>query len=157
MLIDAEDNIFVTFRIGLVEESRDLIIELLAADGSVDRTIPYSIVENHPGQNTRDIRINVPDEHPVLRISLVSIPMGREVVCFASFALEGEAVETPIAEISADLDDSALVIQEADDDPVGIAEEDRGQVLTFLAIAAGVLVVVAVAAVIVSKTRKGAK
>ena len=157
LLVDAEGNIFITFRVGLVEESQDLIIQLLGPDGSPDRTLPYTIVENHPGQNTQDIRINVPTVDPVLRISLVSIPMGREVVCFASFAPEGEVAEVPTADIAGEVDDTAIVIQEASDDPVGIADEDRAGVLTFLAIAAGVLVAVVAIAFIVTKARKKTK
>lgn len=154
MLIDAEDNIFITFRVGLVEESQDLIIQLLDADGNPDRTLPYSIVENLPDLNARDIRINVPDEHPVLRISLVSIPMGREVVCFASFALEGAEVDTPIAEITSEVDDTAIVIQEAGDEPIGIADEDRVTLLHFLGLAGGIVVGLALVAVVAAVVKK---
>jgi len=156
LLTDSEGSIFITFRIGLVEESQDLIIQLLDDQGSPTRSIPYSIVEDFPNDNTRDIRIMVPDADPILRISLVSIPMGREVVCFATFAPEGEAVEVPIAEPVGEVDDTAIVIQEVDDEIQGIAEEDRGQVIAFLAIAGGILAVLAVIAVVVAARKKKA-
>jgi len=159
LLVDSEGSTFITFRIGLVEESQDLIVELLDSQGQAAETLPYSIVEEHPDDNARDIRVMVPDEDPVLRISLISIPMGREVVCFASFAPEGEAVEIPIAEISDELDDDAIAIFEnsANDEVVGVADEDRGQLLTFLAFAGGFLLVIAAVAVIVTVVKKKAK
>ena len=156
LLTDSEGSIFITFRIGLVEESQDLIIQLLDDQGNPSRSIPYSIVEDFPDDNTRDIRIMVPDADPTLRISLVSIPMGREVVCFATFAPEGEVVAVPIAD-EVELDDTAIVIQEADDEIRGVAEEDRGQVLTFLAIAGGTLVAIALIAVFVATRKKKAR
>jgi len=154
LLVDAEGSIFITFRVGLVAESQDLIVQLLNADGTVDRTLPYSIVENHPDENTQDIRIMVPDREPTLRISLVSIPMGREVVCFATFAPEGEAVEVPIAEIGGEVDDTAIVIHTAGDEHAGIAEEDRDTALNFLAFAGGFLVLAGAGAAVAFLRKK---
>ena len=155
-LIDAEGSIFITFRIGLVAESQDLAVELLDEAGQVERSLPFSIVEDFPDDNMRDIRIMVPTENPTLRISLLSIPMGREVICFTTFAPEGEAVAIPIAEDLGEVDDSAITIVEADpqEEALGIAEEDRGQVLTFLAIAGGLLLVIVAVAVIVAMRKK---
>ncbi|MCL2680780.1 MAG: hypothetical protein FWF11_04875 [Coriobacteriia bacterium] len=157
LLVDSEGSIFITFRVGLVAESIDLAIQLLDSQGQVVETLPYSIVEDHPDDNTRDIRIKVPHKDPVLRISLISIPMGREVVCFATFAPEGEAVAIPLAEITED-DDSAISIFEnsANDEITGIADEDRGQILSFLAIAAALLVVIGGAAGVIAVRKKKA-
>jgi|GEM_PF-915280 len=154
LLVDSEGSIFITFRVGLVAESQDLRIQLLDAQGQAETTLPYSIVENHVDDNTQDIRIMVPDRSPTLRVSLVSIPMGREVVCFATFAPEGEAVEVPIAEISGEVDDDAIVIQEAGDEIVGVADEEREQIVSFLAIAGGILVGIAIVAVIVAARKR---
>lgn len=153
-LVDSEGSIFITFRVGLVAESQDLAVELLDEQGSPARSIPYSIIEDFPEDNTRDIRIMVPDPDPMLRISLISIPMGREVICFTTFAPAGEAVEVPTAELPDEVDDTAIVIQEAGDDVIGIAEENRGQVITFLAIVGGVLGVIALVAVLVAVRKK---
>jgi len=156
LLVDSEGSIFITFRVGLVEESQDLVIQLLNADGQAVETLPYSIVENHEHDNTRDIRIMVPDKNPILRVSLVSIPMGREVVCFVNFAPEGEIVAVPIPAAESELDDDAIAIFEhsADDEIAGIAEEDRGQVLMFLAIAAGILAVMGIAGAVMFLRKK---
>ena len=159
LLIDSEGSVFFTFRIGLVEESADLAIELLGADGQATQTLPYSIVEDLPEDNMRDIRIMIPDgdRDPTLRISLVSIPMGREVICFATFAPAGEAVEVPVAEGLGNADDDAIVIAEAPDEIVGIDDEDRGQVLLFLGIAGGILLVMgAIAGVMMFLRKKNA-
>ena len=154
LLVDSEGSIFITFRVGLVAESQDLRIQLLDSQGQAEQTLPYSIVENHPDDNTQDIRIMVPDRNPTLRISLVSIPMGREVVCFTTFAPEGEAVEVPIAEITGEVDDDAIVIQEAGDEVVGVADEDREQIIVFLAVAGGILAGIAILAVFVAMRKK---
>ena len=144
MLIDLEGTIFFTFRMGLVEESANLAIELLGEDGQAIESLPFSIVEEFPENNERDIRISTPTTDPILRISLVATPMGREVICFATFAEYGEAVQIPIAEIgeTAD-DDAAITIVEAApyDEVLGVSDEIRDNVLVFLAVAGGILLV----------------
>jgi hypothetical protein len=156
MLVDAEGSVFITFRVGLVAESLDFAIELLDGQGKVKEPVPYSIVAEQPDENTQDIRIKVPDENVVLRISLVSIPMSREVVGFASFAPEGTAVAVPIAEGDFEVDDEALSIYENknNDEPVGINDEDRGQVLMFLGVAGGLLLAIGVVAGVVYLRKK---
>jgi hypothetical protein len=146
LLIDAEGSVFITFRVGLVKESQDFRLELLDTQGKATKAIPYNIVAEQPDENTQDIQIKVPDQNAVLRVSLVSIPMGREVVGFVAFAPEGEAIAVPLAE--QDVDDSAISIYENtnSDEVTGIADEDRGQLLTFLGVAAGILLVIGVAA-----------
>ena len=146
MLVDLEGTIFFTFRMGLVEESANLAIELLDDDGQAIKSLPFSIVEEFPENNERDIRISTPTEDPILRISLVATPMGREVVCFATFAEYGETVEIPVAEIDETIDDgAAITIVEAspEDEALGVSDEVRDNVLMFLAVAAGILLVLA--------------
>jgi len=149
LLVDAEGSTFITFRAGLVTESQDFALELLNADGTVKEALPYNIVAEQPTENTRDIQVQVPGIDAVLRVSLVSIPMGREVVGFISFAPEGEVVEIPTAETQ-EVDDSAITIQEnaQNDQITGVAEQDRGPLLTFLGIAGGLLAVIGAGAVI---------
>jgi len=156
MLVDAEGSVFITFRVGLVAESLDFAIELLDGQGKVKAPVPYSIVAEQPDENTQDIRVKVPDENAVLRISLVSIPMGREVVGFTAFAPEGTAVAVPIAEDTGEIDDEAISIYENknNDELVAISDEDRGQVLTFLGVAGGILLVIAAVAGVVYLRKK---
>ena len=147
MLIDLEGTIFFTFRMGLVEESANLAIELLGEDGQAIESLPFSIVEEFPENNERDIRISTPTKDPILRISLVATPMGREVICFATFAEYGEAVEIPIAEIDEAIDDdAAITIVEAVpyDEVLGVSDEARDNVLMFLAVVGGILLLVLV-------------
>ena len=146
MLIDLEGTVFFTFRMGLVEETANLAIELLGDDGQAIESLPFSIVEEFPEDNERDIRISTPTEDPILRISLVATPMGREVICFATFAEYGEVVEIPVVDTSETIDDdAAITIVEAspDDEIVGVSDEARDNVLMFLAVAAGILLVLA--------------
>ena len=142
MLKDAEGSVFITFRVGLVAESKDFAIELLDAQGKAKGAVPYSIVAEQPDQNTQDLRIKVPSIDSILRVSLISIPMGREVVGFVTFAPEGEAVTIPTAE-GEEVDDSAISIYEnaGNDEISGVSDEARGPLLIFLAIAGGLLLV----------------
>jgi ABC-type antimicrobial peptide transport system permease subunit len=154
LLTDAEGSLFITFRVGLVLESQDFRIELLDNEGAVKEAVPYSIVAEQPDENTRDLRIKVPSQNSILRISLVSIPMGREVVGFLAFAPEGEAVAVPLAE--QEVDDSAISIYEnANNDEVkGVDEQTRGSLLLFLGVAAGTLLVIGSVAGIVYLRKK---
>lgn len=148
LLIDAEGTTFITFRVGLVAESQDFMIELLDANGTVEKAVPFNIVAEQPDENTQDLQISVPSVDSILRVSLVSIPMGREVVGFIQFAPEGEVVEIPTVEVEEEIDDEAISIHENsnNDEVTGVAEEDRGQLLTFLGIAGGVILFIAAAA-----------
>jgi len=157
LLVDAEGTIFITFRVGLVEESKDFMIELLDESGAVKKAVPYNIVAEQPEKNTQDLQISVPSADSVLRISLVSVPMGREVVGFLWFVPEGESVEIPVAENENVVDDEAISIYEntSNDGVTGVAEENRGQLLTFLGIAGGILLFIAgVAAVVAFRKKK---
>jgi len=155
LLVDAEGSTFITFRAGLVAETQDFALELLNPDGSVKEALPYNIIAEQPENNTRDIQVQVPGIDAVLRVSLVSIPMGREVVGFISFAPEGEVVEIPTAETE-EVDDSALTIQEnsQNEGATGVADEDRGPLLTFLGVAGGLLFVVGAVAVVIHLRKK---
>ena len=147
MLVDLEGTIFFTFRMGLVEESANLAIELLGEDGQAIESLPFSIVEEFPENNERDIRISTPTKDPILRISLVATPMGREVICFATFAEYGEAVEIPTVDADETIDDdAAITIVEAApyDEVLGVSDEARDNVLMFLAVAGGILLLVLV-------------
>ena len=162
LLIDDAGSVFITFRMGLVDESQDVAVELLDAQGKVKESLPYSIVADNTEDNTRDIRVKVPDEKAVLRVSLLAIPMGREVVGFVSFATEGGeglvALPEPIDDGAAD--DSALSIYENanNDEITGVDDADRGKVLLFLGIAGGLLVVIGgVAAVVYFRKKKSAE
>ena len=156
LLIDAEGTTFITFRVGLVQESKDFRIELLDANGAVTKAVAYNIVAEQPDKNTQDLQISVPSADSILRISLVSIPMGREVVGFLWFAPEGEAVEIPVAETENGVNDEALSIYEntSNDTVTGVADEDRGSLLTFLGIAGGILLLIAVIAVVAARRKK---
>jgi len=156
LLVDAEGTIFITFRVGLVEESKDFRIELLDENGAVKKAVPYNIIAEQPEKNTQDLQISVPSADSILRVSLISIPMGREVVGFLWFALEGEAVEIPVAETENEVDDTAISIYEntGNDEVTGVADEDRGRLLTFLGIAGGVLLFIAGIAVVVALRKK---
>ena len=156
LLVDAEGTIFITFRVGLVEESKDFMIELLDEKGAVKKTLPYNIVAEQSEKNTQDLQISVPSADSVLRISLISIPMGREVVGFLWFAPEGEAVEVPVAETGNEVNDDALSIYEnaSNDGVTGVADENRGQLLTFLGVAGGILLFIAGVAVVVALRKK---
>jgi len=156
LLVDAQGTIFITFRVGLVEESKDFRIELLDENGAVIKAVPYNIVAEQPDKNTQDLQISVPSADSILRISLVSIPMGREVVGFLWFAPEGEAVEIPVAETENGVNDEALSIYEntSNDTVTGVADEDRGSLLTFLGIAGGILLLIAVIAVVAARRKK---
>jgi hypothetical protein len=162
MLIDQAGNTFITFRMGLVVESVDLAIQLIDDNGQVIDSIPYNIAEEFPDDNERDIVVMLPSAERVLRVSLVATPMGREVVCFVSFAPAGEAVEVPTAEpsIGEDLtqDDSAISVFEnsTNDEVQGVSDEARGPMLTFLAVAGGALVVIGAIAAIVYFRKKSA-
>jgi len=149
LLVDAEGSTFITFRVGLVAESQDFAIELLNADGSVKEAVPYNIIAEQPENNTQDLQIQVPGIDSVLRISLVSKPMGREVVGFVSFAPEGEAVEIPAA-ANQEVDDEAISIYEntQNEEVTGVADDDRGPLMTFLGIAGGLLLIGGAAAVV---------
>jgi len=162
LLIDDEGSAFITFRVGLVKESQDLVIELLNPDGKVKESLPYSIVSDNVDDNTRDIRVKVPDQNVFLRVSLMAIPMGREVIGFVSFAAEGEAGIVPLpAPIDDVVDDgSALSIYENanNDEITGVDDATRGQLLLFLGIAAGLLLVIGgVAAVVYFRKKKSAE
>jgi hypothetical protein len=159
LLIDDEGSLFITFRMGLVNETQDLAIELLDAQGKVQKALPYSIVEELSGGKERDIRVQIPEQTSVLRVSLVATPMGREVVGFVSFAPEGEDVVVPLPEPIDDgpSDDSAISIYEnaGNDEITGVNDEDRGKVLLFLSIAGGILLVVGgVAGVVYLRKKK---
>lgn len=144
LLTDDAGGLFITFRVGLVQESKDLAIELLDASGKVKEALPYSVVAEQNDENTRDIRVKVPASDSVLRISLVSIPMGREVVGFASFAPEGEVVAAPVTGDPEKVDDSALSVYEntKNDEVKGVSAQARTKILVFLGITVGLLLVV---------------
>ena len=154
LLVDAQGSTFITFRLGLVQESKDLAIELLDAQGKAKEAVPYSIVAEQPDENTQDIRIKVPGIDSVLRVSLISIPMGREVVGFVSFAPEGALVDLPT--IEDDVDDSAISIYEnaGNDEVTGVSDEARGQLLMFLGVAGGILFLIGGAAGVVYLRKK---
>ncbi|MCL2529468.1 MAG: hypothetical protein FWE41_03955 [Coriobacteriia bacterium] len=156
LLIDAEGTVFITFRVGLVEESKDFRIELLDENGAVKKAVPYNIVAEQPDKNTQDLQISVPSVDSILRVSLVSIPMGREVVGFLQFAPEGEAVEIPVAEIDNEVNDEALSIyaNTGNDGVTGVADEDRGPLLTFLGIAGAILFFIVGIAIIATLRKK---
>ncbi|MCL2024852.1 MAG: hypothetical protein FWG78_03645 [Coriobacteriia bacterium] len=144
LLIDNEGSVFITFRVGLVAESRDFAIELLDAQGRAVEAIPYRIVAEQPDDNTQDLQIKVPSKDAVLRVSLISIPMGREVVGFVHFAPEGEAVAVPLAEEEVD-DEAISIFENANNDEVaGVSDEARGPLLIFLGVAGGLLLVIGV-------------
>ncbi|MCL2818594.1 MAG: hypothetical protein FWD41_02560 [Actinomycetia bacterium] len=159
LLVDDEGNTFITFRIGLVVETQEdsFIIELLDDAGAVKESLPYSIVSDNQADNTRDLQVQVPSVDAILRVSLVSIPMGREVVGFISFAPEGDAVEIPVAQ-EQEVDDTPISIYEntANEEVTGVAEEDRGPLLTFLAIAGSLIVLVGGVAAINALRKKNA-
>ena len=154
LLVDAEGSTFITFRVGLVAESLDFALELLDDQGKAAGAVPYSIVAEHPEDNTQDIRIKVPSVDSMLRVSLVSIPMGREVVGFVQFAPEGEVVDIPVAEV--EVDDEAISIYEnaGNDEIVGVNEEDRGQLLMFLGVAGGILLALGAVAGLMALRKK---
>jgi len=154
LLVDDKGSTFITFRVGLVKESKDFAVELLDAQGKVKEAVPYSIVADQPDADTQDLRIKVPNKDVVLRVSLISIPMGREVVGFVSFAAEGETVTVPTAKEK--VDDSAISIyKNANNDKVtGVTGAARGKLLTFLGITGGILVLVAGAAFIMYLRKK---
>jgi hypothetical protein len=154
MLVDAEGSVFITFRVGLVSESQDFALELLDNDGASKEAVPFNIVAEDPDNNTQDLQTKAPGIDAVLRVSLVSKPMGREVVGFISFAAEGEAVEIPVA-ADQEVDDEAISIYEntANEEVAGVSEQDRGPLLAFLGIAGGLLLAAGIA-VALSTLRK---
>jgi len=157
LLVDVEGKTFITIRVGLVAETvaGTFALELLDADGKASGAVPFNIIAEQKDDNTHDIQFVVPSVDSVLRVSLVSIPMGREVVGFIQFAPEGELVTIPTAE-EGDVDDSAISIYENanNDEIIGVSEEDRGPLLMFLAIAAGSLVVIGGIAFVMSARKK---
>jgi len=155
LLVDDKGSTFITFRVGLVDQSKDFAVELLDSKGKVKEPVPYSIVAKQSDKNTEDLRIKVPSKDAVLRVSLVSIPMGREVVGFVTFAAEGEDVTAP--KVEEKVDDSAIsVYKNSDNDKVtGVSGADRGKLLLFLGIAAGILLVIGgVAAIVYLRNKK---
>ena len=158
LLIDDKGSTFITFRVGLVAESKDFAIELLDDTGKVKEPVPYSIVAEQKDADTEDLRIKVPSKDAVLRVSLVSIPMGREVVGFVKFAAEGEKVTAPTATGSSQeaTDDSAISIyKNSENDKVtGVSKQNRGKLLVFLASAAGIIIVIGAGAAVVYLRKK---
>ena len=154
LLVDNEGSTFITFRVGLVKESKDFAIELLDGKGKVKEAVPYSIVATQPDADTQDLRIKVPSQDAVLRVSLISIPMGREVVGFVKFAPEGETVTVPTTK--EETDNAAISIyQNSNNDKItGVSQQNRGKLLTFLGIAAGILLLIGAAAAIVYVRKK---
>jgi hypothetical protein len=142
LITDDEGSLFVTMRVGLVQESQGFSLELLGADGSVTEAVPYNIVAEQKDANTQDIQFKIPRLDSVLRVSLVSIPMGREVVGFVQFAPEGELIEIPTAEVEVDDETISIYENAGNDEVTGIDEEARGPLLMFLGAAVGAIALI---------------
>lgn len=90
--IDSSGDVFVTLRIGLIDQINGVSVEC-SSDGGES----FSAVESMEMQrdtshgeaspdNTVDVRFRAPSESCVMRLKLDVIPMGREVVYFAQLS-----------------------------------------------------------------------
>lgn len=130
--IDAAGEVFVTLRIGLIDQIDGVSVECSSDGGSSFAAVETTEMqrdESHgqaSADNTADVRFKAPSYDSVMRLRLDVVPMGREVVYFAQLSdlVEGNAagfVQTVVpgegssgeAVAVSDGSSSAAVLQEA--------------------------------------------
>lgn len=78
--VDPEGNTFVTIRLGLMDNITDV---QFWADGAA---VSATRMQEDYGNNTADFRMQVPDEHALLRCRLSVSAMGRDVIFFITLS-----------------------------------------------------------------------
>lgn len=149
--VSTSGKTYLTLRIALMDNIEEIRISY-QVEGQEDFTAAeYTVTKENLEDYESDVRFEVPDETVLLRLEFYVIPMGRDIIFFATVANpvagEGDFVVDENLNATEEIGSEEEEVHATDN-----SDEANNTVMFYLAIGVGAIVVIAAAGFIVYRT-----